>query len=443
MLFSFIRYTQPAWQFNLQPDAAGNCATCYFNGTVWGDETPDERYETESAQKADLGYRLWNKGVLLTATKDDIEALHRLPKPSLRDEYTFVRKYWGNTWASYALLIRLLTLHNPYREVAAYRSTKKVTRINPYAGPCLPLGYAAFQSPLVQSAPLVTVIIPTLNRYAYLADVLGDLAQQRYRNFEVIVVDQSDQFEEHFYSGYDLSIKLIRQKEKLLWTARNRAINHSEADYLLFFDDDSRVGPDWIEQHLKCLDFFESDISAGVSLPPTGQKIPDSYGYFRWSDQFDSGNAMVRRSVFERIGLFDELFNQQRMGDGEFGLRAYKHGLKSISNPLAARIHLKVGTGGLREMGHWDAFRTKQWFAPKPLPSVVYLYKKYFPPSFYRNAILLGIILSNTSFADKGNKGKIRLSVLYAILKLPLIVIQYLAAVKIAGKMQSAKKGYG
>lgn len=179
MQFSFIRYTQPAWQFNLQPDVAGNCATCYFNGTVWGEETLDKRYETESAQKADLGYRLWNKGVLLTATADDIAALQRLPKPTLRDEYTFVRKYWGTYWAAFALLLRLATLKNPFSELSAFAATRKVQRENPYRDPVQPGGYDNFQSALVRRNPFVTVIIPTLNRYQYLADVLHDLEQQQ------------------------------------------------------------------------------------------------------------------------------------------------------------------------------------------------------------------------------------------------------------------------
>ena len=68
-----------------------------------------------------------------------------------------------------------------------------------------------------------------------------------------------------------------------------------------------------------------------------------------------------------------------RMGDGEFGYRAYINGFKNISNPKAPRIHLKVSSGGLREMGSWDGFRPTKWFAPKPVPSVLYFFSKYFP----------------------------------------------------------------
>ena len=281
--------------------------------------------------------------------------------------------------------------------------------------------WKTFESDLVKQAPFVTVVIPTLNRYEYLKDVLSDLEKQEYTNFEVIVVDQSEPFRPEFYKSYDLKLQLIRQEEKALWLARNTAIQKSKADYLLLFDDDSRVAPDWITNHLKCLDFFRADISSGVSISLVGAKVPQHYSYFRWSDQLDTGNVMIKRHVFEQIGLFDRQFEKQRMGDGEFGLRAYLAGFKNISNPIAKRVHLKVGTGGLRQMGSWDGFRPKSWLAPRPVPSVLYLTRKYFgnraarylllksvPPSlipykYKRNPVilLLGLPLAN-SFCSSG-----------------------------------------
>lgn len=77
---------------------------------------------------------------------------------------------------------------------------------------------------------------------------------------------------------------------------------------------------------------------------------------------------MVKRAVFKRTGLFDEQFNGMRMGDGEFGYRAYLHGFKSISNHKAPRVHLSK-EGGFAEMGSWDGFRPTKWFAPQTTPS--------------------------------------------------------------------------
>ncbi len=356
MLFNFIRYTQPGWQFNLTPKINGSFASCYITEQRCPKEYIDERYQTKTAQIADAGYRLWNQGVLLESTKEEVDPLHQSENISLIDEYIFIRKYWGTFWATFALLLRIFTFKNPFKEIYAYYATRKVNRINAYESALEYRDFETFQSPLIASKPLVAVIIPTLNRYNYLKDVLHDLEKQSYRNFEVIVVDQSDDFQSDFYNRFNLRLKIIRQTEKLLWTARNKAVKATGAEYLLFFDDDSRVEPDI-------------------------------------------------------------------------------NGLKSISNPKAFRHHLKVSTGGLREMGSWDGFRSKKWFAPKPVPSVIYLFKKYFPPYLCRNALFIGILLSNIPYKYKGSSKMLLLSLFLTLLKAPVLVIQFYKSLLIAKKM--------
>jgi glycosyltransferase involved in cell wall biosynthesis len=442
LVFSFIKYTQPGWKFNITPKAK-EFASCYYHPDLLKlkdvSELPiDHAYETQSARYADLGFSAWNKGELIWCSREVVEAVNKMPQPTLNDEYKFLMKYWGKSWVTLALLRRLFSLHNPVKELSAFRRSMSTPKVNLYEGALQRKDYCQFHSSLQKKQPLVAVIIPTLNRYEYLKDVLLDLEKQDYKNFEVIVVDQSDPFNQSFYKQFALELNVIHQKEKLLWTARNKAIKATEAEYLLFFDDDSRVDPDWISHHLKCLDYFGADISAGVSLAVVGAKVPQSYNFFRWADQFDSGNAMVKRQVFEKIGMFDLNFNKQSMGDGEFGIRAYINGFRSISNPYAKRIHLKVSAGGLREIGHWDGFRPKKLFAPKPIPSVVYLYKKYYPKALSRNAILIGIMLSNVGYKSKRNSNMLLLSLLFTILKAPLLYLQYSKSKKIANRMLEA-----
>jgi glycosyltransferase involved in cell wall biosynthesis len=394
----------------------------------------DNGYESDAAKNADIGYRAWNNGYLTECTQETAAAINKLPKPTLFDEYRFATKYWGKHWAAFALLARLITFKNPFKEIAAFSKASRTPRFAQHNEQYNWDAYHLHQSALVKEQPLVSVIIPTLNRYEYLKDVMLDLEKQTWTNFDVIVVDQSQPFNENFYKQFKLNINAIQQEEKLLWTARNNAAKASKANYFLFFDDDSRVEPDWIEQHMKTIDFFNAGISAGISLSVIGGKVPKSYSFFRWADQFDSGNALVRREVFEQIGMFDLQFNKERMGDGEFGMRAYLAGIRSISNPFGKRVHLKVPSGGLREIGHWDGFRPKKLFAPKPVPSVIYLYKKYFPRKLYRNSIYLGIMLSNLSFKSKGNNKLVMLSILLTFVKLPLLAIQFHKSLALANK---------
>jgi glycosyltransferase involved in cell wall biosynthesis len=295
---------------------------------------------------------------------------------NVKDNYVFIRRFFSPLQLIYILIVRLFSFKNPLFEIYAFFNAfvaSKRVLIEPkkYSE------WNTFESILVKKNPLVSVIIPTLNRYEYLKDVLADLELQDYKNFEVIVVDQSEPVDIKFYKGWNLKIQLIVQEEKALWLARNRAIETSEGEYILLFDDDSRVDSDWIMNHLKCLDFFNVQISAGVTHTLVGGGLGKKDRYFHLSDVFDTGNAMVHRSIFENVGLFDRQFEKQRMGDSEFGLRSLLGGFNIISNPYSKRIHLKVETGGLRQMGSWDALRPKSLFAPRPVPSVLYLIRKY------------------------------------------------------------------
>nr|MDQ3392596.1 glycosyltransferase family 2 protein [Bacteroidota bacterium] len=395
----------------------------------------DNSYQSEEARLLDASFQAWHKGIIDIDASADLDALTFQPKVTLKDNYRFIRKYYKKVWIYYCLFIRVLSLNNPIKEFKAFNATKDVKKVNLYQLHDQNLNYKDFDSQLLKSNPFVSVIIPTLNRYEYLKDVFEDMKVQSFKNFEMIVVDQTDNPKKDFYDIFDIDKKVIFQEGKGQWLARNEAVRVAKGDFLLFYDDDSRVGVNWIAEHIKAMDFFKADISAGVSFSKVGGEIPLNYSFFRWADQFDSGNALVKREVFKQIGLFDRQFDKMRMGDGEFGLRAYMNGFKSISHPFASRLHLKVNSGGLRQMGSWDAFRTSKIFSPKPIPSVLYFYRSYFPGSYVSNALVLGVLPSMIPYKFKKNKLVYPIGIFMAVLFLPVLAIQVAKSWKQSGKM--------
>jgi glycosyltransferase involved in cell wall biosynthesis len=429
MPFKFLSYLQPTHYFRL---FRKNKLSVFpkvdsVDVTLKQQVRLDQRYQSEVAKAYDQSWRLLQKGYIGEAAT--YSEFKKLP---VIDEYRFIRKNFHKAWVLYVLLIRLVSFKSPFKEVSAYLKTKGVNRVDEHQHPMDYSDYNAFQSDLVQQQPLVSVIIPTLNRYRYLKDVLKDLELQKYMNFEVIVVDQSEPFQKEFYDEFDLNINLIYQKEKALWLARNKAIKESQGEHILLFDDDSRVDADWITQHLKTLDFFQADLSSGVSISTQGAKVPANYAHFGISSQLDTGNVLLKKEVFRQIGLFDRQFEKQRMGDGEFGLRAYLANYKNISNPYAKRLHLKVGSGGLRQMGSWDGFRPKKWLDPRPIPSVVYLFRKYYGNKEARLALLKTVPSSIMPYRYKSNSALMLVGVIISILISPLILIQVLKSWSLA-----------
>jgi glycosyltransferase involved in cell wall biosynthesis len=439
-MFSLYVYIKPQWYFNLNPVVEDTLSPLDVDINKLEQQARQEpifaetQFQSEYAGSLDKSFQAWHKGFFVPVNNKQLER-ESTSDISLIDNYRFIRKYHSPKWVYYVLLRRLLALKNPISEIIAFLKTRDTRRVKLYERTKDWSLYNTFHSSVIEQNPMVSIVIPTLNRYIYLKDVLADLEKQDYKNFEVIVVDQSEPFNEDFYRQFNLSINLIHQKEKALWKARNEAIRASKGELLLFFDDDSRVEPDWISHHIKALDFFKADISAGVSISKVGARVPDDYYHFRWADQFDSGNALVKKEVFRKIGLFDRQFDGMRMGDGEFGLRAYLNGFKSVSNPLAKRLHLKVSEGGLRQMGSWDSFRPKKMFAPKPVPSVIYLYSKYYPKNYVREAVIIGILPSLVPYKYKSNRVLTLLGLFAMLLLSPVILTQVYKSWRIANRM--------
>ncbi len=391
-------------------------------------------YQTDFARQMDISFQALQKGIIPDSTYERIQ-IQEATVTHLADNYRFIKKYFGSLRSLYILILRLLMLNNPLKEIYAYFSVRSQPTLKLYSRHIHYPDFFTFDSQLLNEKPLVSIVIPTLNRYEYLKDVLSDLENQTYNNFEVLVCDQSEPLEKSFYSGWKLNLTLIPQKEKALWLARNRCIMAARGDYILLFDDDSRVEPDWIEQHIRCLDFFKSSISAGVTHTIVGHGLSPKETYFHLSDVFDTGNAMVKRVVFDKIGLFDRQFEKQRMGDGEFGLRASLGGFLSISNPYAKRIHLKVESGGLREMGSWDELRPKKILGPRPIPSVLYFIKNYFGWGSVFYYLLLVFPFIFIPYNKKGDKKSKILFLGIAIILFPIAIISYLKSIKKCLKM--------
>jgi glycosyltransferase involved in cell wall biosynthesis len=430
MLFPFLKYLQPTNYFSVLRKNGRLVfpIVSELKAEVLQQLEVDSSYEGQLAQQYDLSWQAIQKGYL-----GDVETISDVEHTSIKDNYVFVRKYFNKAWVNYVLLLRLFSFKNPFKEINAWFTTRSVKRSTYLRRPLKTHSWDVFESQLIKDRPLVTVVIPTLNRYQYLKDVLTDLEQQDYKIFEVIVVDQSEPFNAHFYTNFNLDLNVIYQEEKALWLARNTAIKQSKGDYLLFFDDDSRVEPNWISQHLKCLDFFKAEVSSGVSISKVGAKIPENYSFFKVSDQLDTGNVLIKKEVFKVLGLFDRQFEKQRMGDGEYGMRIYLNGYLNISNPCAKRLHLKVGTGGLRQMGSWDAFRTQNFFEPRPIPSVLYFFRTYFGSSRSKLALLRTVPMSIMPYKFKKNKLMLLIGGFLSVLLLPIVGFQVGKSWKLSG----------
>lgn len=104
---------------------------------------------------------------------------------------------------------------------------------------------------------LVSVIIPTFNRFKYLLNTIESVKNQTYKNIEIIVVnDCSNQKEYYEYQWEDINIIHLEKNSKEIFGfpcaahVRNKGIEKAKGKYIAFCDDDDIWLPNKIEIQL-------------------------------------------------------------------------------------------------------------------------------------------------------------------------------------------------
>lgn len=243
-----------------------------------------------------------------------------------------------------------------------------------------------------------SAIIPTINRYDYLAKAIQSLLDNPRPPSEIIIVDQTPSSARipGYYDNFDRSIvKVFYEDIAGQCRARNRAVKEASREWLLLFDDDSEAWPEMITEHIALLERSLADVSTGVSLAPWKDRsyIKDDINFYHVSSVLDTGNCFLKRDVIREIGMFDPAFDRGSGADDNLGKRLYLSGKVIVFNPAAIRTHHKASSGGLRVHGAWWKNRGTLW-GPFPLPTESYNFLTFYPRKFYLRLCLYKLFTS-------------------------------------------------
>lgn len=177
--------------------------------------------------------------------------------------------------------------------------------------------------------PQISVIIPTYERPAALGDVIRHLGAQRFRDFEVIVIDQSA--EPWAAAGQDHGFDLVYVHTDIRGavTARNTGAALACGAVLAFTDDDCQPPPGWLEAAAAR---FDTEDIAGLEGLVRSDKADDPAYRTVTNEGFEgigfmTANLFARIEVFNATGGFDIGFeNPHFREDTDFGWRAQAFG---------------------------------------------------------------------------------------------------------------------
>lgn len=210
----------------------------------------------------------------------------------------------------------------------------------------------------MNSAPLISVIIPAYNVEKYIKACLDSLINQTYSNFEIIVVNDgsTDQTEEILRSYQsNPKFRIYSQKNGGLSAARNQGLKLANGELVCFIDSDDSVKFDYLEK--LAAPFFE-DSAVDITVCGYQEKFENSV----------INHALKSQKITGRKATEDLLIKQQ-----DFDVLAWN---KLYRKKLFVSHHIEYPVGQIHE----DNLTTYKLFSHAQkvvyISDVLYIYQR-------------------------------------------------------------------
>jgi glycosyltransferase involved in cell wall biosynthesis len=210
----------------------------------------------------------------------------------------------------------------------------------------------------------ISVNLCTYNRFEMLRQTLDSLLKQEPSgpfSYEIVVVDdgstdETPLFVQEMIRVSPVPVRYVREERVGVAAARNRGVKESRGKWIAFIDDDEIAEPDWLQELIIAATATGADCVGGavkaVFSGVTDERVTATLrkhfgetphlGWFKRRFTYPgpgTGNALVRRILFEKIGLFDVSL-KVRGEDQDFFRRARKAGYRIVFTSKAIIYHI-------------------------------------------------------------------------------------------------------
>ena len=173
--------------------------------------------------------------------------------------------------------------------------------------------------------PLVSVVIPVFNGERFLREAVQSVLAQDYSPVEIIIVDDGSTDDTRTVArSLPETVRYVHQTNKGPAAARNRGIEYAQGSLIAFADADDLWPAGKLELQLP---YLITDPAVEIVMGKV-QQVLSSRTVTQIAEPAFSvnlGSAVIRKSVFERVGLFDETMRYSE--DVDWFMRAREAGV--------------------------------------------------------------------------------------------------------------------
>ena len=167
------------------------------------------------------------------------------------------------------------------------------------------------------SNDLVSVIIPSYNRFKYLINAINSVLNQTYKNIEIIVINDGSEEEEYYNYKFDSKVNIIHleenQKELKGFSSdsiRNIGVKEASGKFIAFLDDDDIWMEEKIEKQILALNNGQYKMSSTEGLFGYGEfKDDESYELYNSKKFYKKIKKKYKGTKYLKRGKFPEIWD--------------------------------------------------------------------------------------------------------------------------------------
>jgi len=221
--------------------------------------------------------------------------------------------------------------------------------------------------------PKVSIIIPAYNQEKYSMACIQSIIENTEEgvSYEIIFMDDKSPNESARLIEQNLkNVKFISNGVNYGFLKNcNKGATFAIGEYILFLNNDTNVQPGWLSSLVELIESADDIGMVGSRLVyPTGKqqeaggivwndasgwnfgRLDDpnkpEYNYVKEVDYLTGAAMMIRTSLWEEIGGFDERYVPAYYEDTDLAFEARKHGYRTLYQPKSVVIHFEGISNG-------------------------------------------------------------------------------------------------